>query len=73
MPLTRHASWRRATKPARHEPSHFIDGAPPAQEENPTAQEVAEIERVLELMENGECAMGVDYPDGPMSPSGCLW
>ena len=25
------------------------------------------------MEEMGECAMGCDWPDGPLAPGGCLW
>jgi hypothetical protein len=68
----RRASWR-ATTTVRNNPRRFTFGTPPPEHEDVSAQELAEIERTLQLMEDGECAMGCDYPDGPMSPSGCLW
>ena len=73
MPTTRRAAWRRPTKPARNEPLPFNRAEPPAAHEDLSSQEMAEIEWMLELMGSAECAMGCDYSDGPMSPSGCQW
>jgi hypothetical protein len=69
----RRACWRHGAKSARNAPIPLHHPAPPIVEESFTAQEIAEIERVLEQMANGESAMGCDYPDGPMSPNGCQW
>ena len=73
MPMTRHAPRRRASKPARNEPLPLHREVPPMEDEDLTSQEMAEIERILETMAGAESAMGCDYPEGPMSPSGCAW
>lgn len=71
MQNIRRASWRSSAKPARN-PRLAVDRpVPPIENEDASREEMDEIERLLELRENGECEMGCDYPDGPMSPSGC--
>ena len=78
MPVTRHASGRkhapwRQSKSVRNEPLPFRRAVPPVAHEELSADELAEIERMLEMMASAESVMGCDYPEGPMSPSGCLW
>jgi len=72
MPRTRHAAWPPPAKSFRNEPVRLNQVAPPPRDET-TPDELAEIEWMLQLMESAECAMGCDYPDGPMSPTGCYW
>ncbi len=33
----------------------------------------ARFEAEQAMREAAECAMGCDYPEGPLSPSGCRW
>lgn len=34
---------------------------------------IQEMERLMAEEANGETALGCDYSDGPMSPTGCQW
>ena len=47
--------------------------APAMADNELSVQEMAEVEWMLRLMTDAEGAMGCDYPEGPMSPPGCVW
>ena len=48
-------------------------GPPDFDDEEATEELLRRYEAEQRMMEDGETGFGCDWPDGPMSPSGCFW
>ncbi len=73
MPKTRRACRWRPRKPVRNEPLPLNPAVSLDHDDSVSSHELAEIERMLELMASAECSLGCDYSDGAMAPNGVLW
>ena len=66
--LARQTAWTPSQPPPALPPTRDQEA-----EVGGTAAEPTEEEVLAALLADAECEMGCDWPEGPLSPSGCRW